>query len=105
MKTAWAPIVAPLVALVLFTSACGSSSNGTAGSSSTPAGASEQIGDEGPPVDGGTLVVGVDSDSSGWNPAIDRWAPAGALVGSSVLEPLATLDGEAVAQPWLATDW
>jgi ABC-type transport system substrate-binding protein len=105
MKTAWAPIVAPLVALVVFASACASASNGTASSNSSPAGASEQIGDEGTPVDGGTLVVGIDSDSSGWNPAIDRWAPAGALVGSSVLEPLATLDGNAVAQPWLATDW
>ncbi len=103
-RTAWAPVVGVTIALILLATACGSS-NGTAGSSGGAAGRSDQIGDEGAPVDGGTLVVAVDGESSGWNPAIDRWAPAGALVGSSVLEPLATLDGDAVAQPWLATSW
>ena len=76
-----------------------------AGTSGTAAGQSDVIGDEGTPVDGGTLVVAVGSETSGWNPAIDRWAPDGALVGSTILEPLATLDADGVAQPWLATAW
>jgi peptide/nickel transport system substrate-binding protein len=105
MKTAWGPIVGVAVALVLLASSCASSSNSEGASGTAGAGQSEQIGDEGEPVDGGTLVVAVGGESSGWNPAIDRWAPDGALVGSSVLEPLATLDGEGVAQPWLATSW
>jgi peptide/nickel transport system substrate-binding protein len=61
--------------------------------------------DAGPPQDGGSLVVGVYQETSGWNPTYDRWAQMGALVGSSVLEPLAVLDGAGRAQPWLATGW
>jgi peptide/nickel transport system substrate-binding protein len=90
-----------LVVVSLVVAACGTSSSPP----DSEAGRSEINGDEGEPVEGGVLVVAVDSETSGWNPAIDRWAPAGALVGSSVLEPLATLDADAVAQPWLATGW
>jgi peptide/nickel transport system substrate-binding protein len=93
-----------LVGLVVLLAACGGGGSGSSSSGSTP-GQSDTIVDDGPPVDGGTLVVGIDSESSGWNPAIDRWAPSGALVGSTVLEPLATLDAEGVAQPWLASAW
>jgi peptide/nickel transport system substrate-binding protein len=95
-------VVALLVPVMLLAACSDGDSGGSAG---PPPGQSDTIVDEGPPVDGGTLVVGIDSESSGWNPAIDRWAPSGALAGSTVLEPLATLDGEGVAQPWLATSW
>ncbi|MCB0162420.1 MAG: hypothetical protein KDD83_29985, partial [Caldilineaceae bacterium] len=78
---------------------CGGSSDGT---DEPQAGIS---GPEGEAVDGGSLVFGIDYETSGWNPAIDQWAATGALVGSSVLEPLATLDGDGQAQPWLATSW
>lgn len=91
--------------LVVLAVACGGSSSGDEGRSPATAGRSEVVVDEGEPVDGGTLVVGIGSETSGWNPAIDRWAPDGALVGSTILEPLATLDDRAVAQPWLATAW
>jgi peptide/nickel transport system substrate-binding protein len=93
-----------VVGIVLLLASCGGDSSGSS-SNGNVTGQSDTVVDDGPPVDGGRLVVGIDSESSGWNPAIDRWAPSGALVGSTVLEPLATLDGDAVAQPWLATAW
>ena len=98
---------APAIGLVLALGAwgCGSSLDRSEPADDGNAGASESLADEGTPVDGGTLRVAVDSESSGWNPAIDRWATPGALVGSTILEPLATLDGDAVAQPWLAESW
>jgi peptide/nickel transport system substrate-binding protein len=89
------------LALVCLAPACGSGGGGTA--SQEPTG--DTIGDEGEAVDGGSLVVGISQETSGWNPTFDRWANMGALVGSSVLEPLATLDGDGVAQPFLATEW
>jgi peptide/nickel transport system substrate-binding protein len=98
-------LVAALLALVVLASACGSSESSNSSSGTSGAEGSDVLADEGSPVEGGTLVVGVDSESSGWNPAIDRWAPSGAIVGSSVLEALATLDADGVAQPWLATAW
>jgi peptide/nickel transport system substrate-binding protein len=94
-----------LLALVVLAGACGSSQGPSNTSGTNSPGGPDVVADEGPPVDGGTLVVGVDSESSGWNPAIDRWATSGAIVGSSVLEALATLDADGVAQPWLATGW
>jgi peptide/nickel transport system substrate-binding protein len=97
-------VVGVLLTAWLFAAACSSGGGDAADTSGSP-GRSEEIGDEGTPVDGGTLVMGISSETSGWNPAIDRWAPDGALVGSTILEPLATLDGDGVAQPWLATDW
>ncbi len=98
-------VAAAAIVLALFAAACGGSTDGSGASGSTPRGQSDEIVDEGPPVNGGSLVVALASETSGWNPAIDRWAPDGALVGSTILEPLATLDGDAVAQPWLATAW
>jgi peptide/nickel transport system substrate-binding protein len=102
-RSATTLVVAVSIAIVLalVAVACGGDSTPT----ESPRPTSEEIGDEGDPVQGGVLRVAVDSESSGWNPAIDRWGNAGALVGSSVLEPLATLDADAVAQPWLATGW
>jgi peptide/nickel transport system substrate-binding protein len=103
----WRALTAVAVMLALLATACGGSGDddATEPEASADPGRSEVIGDEGEPVDGGTMVIAVDSESSGWNPAIDRWATAGAMVGSSILEPLATLDGDGMAQPWLATGW
>lgn len=100
---------AVLVTLALGASACGSSSSTSSGDDDPADVAgndqSEEIVDEGDPVDGGTLIMGVEADTPGWNPAVSQWAMSSALMGSAILEPLATLDGDGVAQPWLATKW
>jgi peptide/nickel transport system substrate-binding protein len=103
------PALAVLAACAALAAGCSSgSSTGTTGAQpdalAGPRGGTI-AGDETPPQDGGSLVVGIDSDSSGWNNGIDRWGTPGALVGSSVLEPLAMLDKDGVAQPWLADSW
>ena len=51
------------------------------------------------------MVVAVGGETNGWNPHRDEWAQGGSLVGSSVLEPLATTGHDLSAQPWLATSW
>jgi peptide/nickel transport system substrate-binding protein len=60
---------------------------------------------EGPPVDGGALVVGIPSESAGWNPISDRLGTAPVLAGSAIFEPLAVLNTDGEAEPWLATGW
>jgi ABC-type transport system substrate-binding protein len=92
---------AALLALALLTVGC--SSPDEVGSQQRPT--DETLPDEGAAQDGGALVVGIYQETSGWNPTYDRWAQMGALVGSAILEPLAALDGNGVAQPWLATSW
>jgi len=92
---------AVLAAVALL--AVGCSSPESVGSQQKPT--DQALPDDGAPQGGGTLVVGIYQETSGWNPTYDRWAQMGALVGSSILEPLAALDQNGVAQPWLATSW
>src|SRR5262245_13711703 len=94
----WLVVVATMATLA---AACGKGGDST----SQPPTEDTIADEEGEATDGGSLIVGVAEETSGWNPTIDRWAQAGALVGSSVLEPLAMLDADGVAQPFLATEW
>jgi peptide/nickel transport system substrate-binding protein len=93
-------LAAVVATLTVLASACGSSS-GTAGSGAPGA----QSGADAQPVDGGSLVIGIGAETNGWNPAQAQWADTGSLVGSTVLEPLATTDENNGAQPWLAESW
>ncbi len=96
-RAGWA-VLATALALVLV-AGCGSSSGSSNASGRTaPEGTAK-------PVDGGQLIVAVGGESNGWNPHQDEWAQSGSLVGSSVLEPLATTGHDLSAQPWLATSW
>ncbi len=66
---------------------------------------SDTLVDAGPPVEGGTLRVGVGIETAGWNPHDNQWSQASSLVGSSMLEPLVAVDGDLNPVPWLATAW
>ena len=96
------PIVATLtiaVVLAVLGAACGSSGHSTNAAAKTSTTVSAT------PVAGGSLVVGVPVDSPGWDPATNEWDDTGNLMGSTVLEPLATPGADAGAHPWLATSW
>jgi len=56
----------------------------------------------GPPKPGGKIVFGTESDSSGWNPTVDRWDATGTEIGVSVYDALSAFDENFVAQPYLA---
>ena len=92
--------LALVVVLTLVAAACGSANHttGAAAPQGTTAAASK-------PVSGGSIVVGIPTESPGWNPATNEWDDTGNLVGSTVLEPLAVPGADAGAKPWLATSW
>src|SRR5690242_15267437 len=96
-------LLAVVIALALLAAACGSSKK-TDATSSTAADGSTTT-DEGTPVDGGSLVIGIAAETNGWNPASNQIADTGSLVVSSVLEPLATVGADKGAKPWLADSW
>lgn len=56
----------------------------------------------GAPVDGGKLIYGIEAETSGFNPYLDRFAPAGQLMALAVYDPLAAFDAEGVAKAYLA---
>ncbi len=89
--------MAAALALTVLAGACGSSK------AATPSSSDQSSASEGTPVDGGSLVFGVAAETSGWNPHTNQWGQYGAMVGSSVLEPLATMGPDNGAKPFLAT--
>ena len=100
------PFVAVLaIAVMLATVGCSSSSSSSSSSDGTqPPGTrpSNVVAPEGEPTDGGSVVVGVTSETDNWNPAFAQWADAGNLVASSVYEPLYVYDKDGNTVPWLA---
>ncbi len=97
-------LVAMGVTLSLAAVACGTSSKGET-ATTTPQGNTTGTADEGTPKDGGALAIGISAETNGWNPANAQWADTGSLVGSTVLEPLATQGKDSGAKPWLADSW
>jgi peptide/nickel transport system substrate-binding protein len=88
------------LAVALVASACGG------GTTDEPRAASGG-GSEGTlaPVDGGSLVVGVQGDAGGWNTHISAPAHAPAFMVSTMLESLAVMAADGTPEPWLATSW
>jgi peptide/nickel transport system substrate-binding protein len=57
---------------------------------------------EGAPKAGGTLRVGLDAETEGWDPTESRWAAAGITVARSVFDPLVSIDKDMKWKPFLA---
>jgi peptide/nickel transport system substrate-binding protein len=103
----WRSSLAVLVLVALAGVACGSSDDrsedgddgGTPDIDDRP---TNEVVDEGEPQDGGELVVGINAETDGWNPGIARWADAGSLVGSTVMETLMTFNDEGEVVPQVA---
>ncbi len=85
-------VMATLLAMTVLAAGCGHPTTTRASSGGTPR-------------RGGSLVVGIASETDGWNPAYDEWSAEGSLVGSTVLEPLAAQGANNGAVPWLAASW
>jgi ABC-type transport system substrate-binding protein len=107
-------LVALVVTFGLLGAACASSESGGGGGGgggeSTGTGPSSQAGPQPPvtqpstgtPRAGGALVYGLEAETDGFNPTVNRWAISGTVVGLAVFDPLAALDAAGQAQPYLA---
>lgn len=89
-----------LLCVTLLAAACGGSddsadSNDTADPTAPP----QDITDV---QTGGKLVIGLDSETDGYNPATNRFAHSGHMVASAVFDTLATIDANGDAVPYLA---
>lgn len=101
--------LAAVLALALLAAACGGGSddsgsnaspNGTAGLSNE--GYKNVPTDQGPPRDGGTLRVGIDGETDGWNPVTARFTIQSQMVASTFFDPLMTVDENGQLVPYLA---
>jgi len=96
----WAPVVAAVMAVGLIASACGgSSSNGSDSGGKTT---DVTIKASGPPKSGGSIKFAVEAETDGFNPASNRWAISGYMIGNAVFDPLTAYDAEGNSAPYLA---
>ena len=99
-------LAAVAVSLALVGAACsssGSSQQATGTTTTTTPGIRLQgFEREGTPVDGGKVVIGLEAESSGWDPTANGWAGVGHYVASAIFDPLTTLDEQGNAVPYLA---
>jgi len=93
-----------VVAVALTGAACGSTKGGGDQSAAPTATARTDVtvAPSGPPKLGGTLRYAVDGESDGFDPTKNRWAPSGTQIGLAIFDPLAALDADVHAQPYLA---
>ena len=88
------------VGILLLATACSSSK--TTDSTAPSTGAAAEFVDEGTPVDGGTVVWGLEAETDGLNPISGRFAMSGHMMASAIFDPLATIDENGQAVPYLA---
>lgn len=100
IRRRWLAPVLTAVALVLVVSACGSGGDDTAGGEGDGADTGATTSSV-PPEPGGKLVFGITGETDGWNPTASRWGPSAYNVGRAIYDPLAVIDEEGVARPYL----
>jgi peptide/nickel transport system substrate-binding protein len=98
-----AVVSAGLAGLLLGVAACsGGGGDGGGGDGGTEAGAVTDVSEQGEPVDGGAIVVGLEAETSSWLPGEGTFNQPGVNVAYSIYDPLMhrTADGE--VEPYLA---
>jgi len=107
IRRTWVTTVAIVIASTLTATSCGGSS--TAGSGSEP-GTNDTVSRankgvvqtaERPRV-GGKLVYGLYSETNGWNPGANQWAPSGLQVTNAIFDTITAYDEHSDIKPYLA---
>ncbi|SDE59865.1 peptide/nickel transport system substrate-binding protein [Blastococcus fimeti] len=90
-----------LAGLLLGTAACGGGDD-SGGDSSAPEVGSDDISEQGDPVEGGSITVGLEAETNSWLPGTGSFSNPGTTVAYALYDPLMkqTADGE--VRPYLA---
>jgi peptide/nickel transport system substrate-binding protein len=94
-------------ALLVSVAVLGLVAAGCAKSTSSGGGGSTSTTGTGPtttlqPQNGGTLSIGLDAETDGWNPTSSEWAGASYYVAQTIFDPLCAYDAAGQAHPYLA---
>jgi peptide/nickel transport system substrate-binding protein len=105
-RRAWTRLAAAVGVLGLLAAGCGDPEPEQAKEGSK-LGSESQVANvvkpaEGAPKPGGTLRVGLDAETNGWDPTKSRFAAAGITVGRAIYDPLVAIDANMKPQPYLA---
>jgi peptide/nickel transport system substrate-binding protein len=104
----WAP-VAMIVAVGLLAFGCTKADVNGVGSAGTDPGTQEAAtlpefvkAASGSPKQGGRLVVGLEAETDGFDPTVNRWAASGFEEANAFFDPLVALDSNLDPKPYLA---
>jgi ABC-type transport system substrate-binding protein len=95
-KRTW--FVVMVLALVVAGCAKGTATGGGSSTSTTSGGPTTTLA----PQNGGTLGIGLDAETDGWDPVTSEWAAAGYYVAQTFFDPLCAYDAAGQAVPYLA---
>ena len=91
------------VAALLVASCSSASDNQSSSPTSQGVGATDfTIAPEGEPKSGGSVTYGLEAESDGFNPTVNRFAISGHMVAQAVFDTLAVLNDAGEPQPYLA---
>jgi peptide/nickel transport system substrate-binding protein len=103
--------IAGLTAALLLAAACGDDDDGGSSSAGADGEAAAALGDniidgaqeaDGEPVSGGSITVGLESETNSYLPSIWAGSQAGVNVAYAVFDPLVTRNAEGAVEPYLA---
>lgn len=91
--------------MALFAAGCGSAADNQSSGSTQRQGAAETdvtIGESEKPRRGGSLVYGLEAESDGFDPTVNRFAIAGMMVAMAIYDPLTAYNADGEVEPYLA---
>lgn len=91
-----------LVAAGLIAAGCGGGDDDEAGSDGEATGATSEISEQGDPVAGGSITVGLEAETNSWLPGTGQFSNAGTSVAFAIYDPLMRRDANGEMQPYLA---
>jgi peptide/nickel transport system substrate-binding protein len=92
-------LLALLLVLTALAAACGGDDDDGAGE---PSGEQSDQSEQGDPVDGGSITVGLEAETPSWQPGSGNFANSGVAVAYAIYDPLARADENGEIQPYLA---
>ncbi len=102
-------LLAPLLVTALVAAACGGEDGGEDAESddgptdpSEYTGAVDDISEQGEPVEGGSITVGLEAETNSWLPGQANYANAGYNIGYSIFDPLIKRTPDGGTAPYLA---
>jgi peptide/nickel transport system substrate-binding protein len=95
------PFLGLVAVAALVATSCGDSSERDS-LPAAPSGASSDISEQGEPVPGGSITVGIEAETNSWLPGSANFSNPGINVALAIYDPLLRRDGTGTPRPYLA---
>jgi peptide/nickel transport system substrate-binding protein len=95
-------LLALLAALTLVAAGCGGDDDGGGTADPGNGGGEDDRSDQGDPVEGGSITVGIEAETNSWLPGSANFASPGINVAFAIYDPLLRRDENGEHQPYLA---